>query len=50
MSIHSKISYVKSFVRIFGFLFLISQEFFSAALILIIAEVIGIIEEFYAKD
>ena len=47
MSIHAKISYIKSFVRIFGFIFLISQEFFSAAAILIIAEIIGIAEEIY---
>jgi hypothetical protein len=49
MSTHSIISYIKSIIRIVGFTFLVSQEFFSAAITLIIAEVVGIVEELFEK-
>lgn len=46
MTKHAKISYVKSLVRMVGFLLLINNLFLSA-LVLIIAEGIGILEELY---
>ena len=44
MTAHAKISYIKSMIRIFGFLFLV-QNVYVAALVLIFAEILGIIEE-----
>lgn len=48
MSLHAKISYIKSFIRIIGFLFLI-KSIILGSIILIIAELVGILEEFYEK-
>jgi hypothetical protein len=45
MNNHTKISFLKSGVRLFGFLFIASQHFISAAIILIAAELISVMEE-----
>jgi hypothetical protein len=47
---HAKISYIKSFFRIGGYLFLYAVDhhpvIYVAATLLILAEVLGIVEEF----
>ena len=48
MSKHAKISYMKSAIRIIGFI-LLPFTIGVSALILIIAELLGIIEELYER-
>jgi len=48
MSLHAKISYFKSGIRIIGFI-LLPFTIGVSALILIIAELLGIIEELYER-
>lgn len=43
---HFYFSMIKSLIRIIGFGFLIHQQFIIAGFILILAEILGIIEEF----
>jgi hypothetical protein len=47
MSLHAKISYVKSFVRIIAAILLINKSFIVSGVLFLIAEIIGIIEEIY---
>ena len=44
---HKNISLIKSGVRIIGFLFILARDFTNGAVILMVAEVFGIIEENY---
>lgn len=50
MTTHAKLSYIKSAIRIFGYanLFYVSHHppIWGAAALLILAEIIGIVEEF----
>ncbi len=48
MSIHAKISYVKSIIRIIGYLTLI-YSLKVGVILLVVSELLGIIEEIYEK-
>jgi len=48
MTLHAKISYLKSFIRIMGFISLI-YSLLAFVVILIIAELVGILEEIYGE-
>lgn len=46
-STHTEISFTKSLVRIIGFIAIASGSIIAGAIILIVVEIIGIIEELY---
>jgi hypothetical protein len=46
-STHTEISFIKSIVRIIGFIAVACGNIISGSIILIVAEIIGIIEELY---
>jgi hypothetical protein len=49
-SLHTEISFMKSIVRIIGFIALSCNNIISGSIILIVAEIIGIIEELYESN
>lgn len=48
MTLHAKISFVKSVTRMAGYVFLIIN-FFAGIVILLMSELLGLIEEIYEK-